>query len=160
MKTARDGDKVFFETTMPVEGQKGGMIFDVIIRDEKCYFIIPSMRAYMIVPGETMSEFMPGDIITEDVNTNLKYVSSGEVQYEGKTYLCDVYEGDGNTVKYYYADGELKRVENITDENNMTIMEIQNVSKNVDASRFNLPKNYMDMTRFFESGFDFSGLVG
>ena len=160
MKTSRDGDKVFFETTMPVEGQKGGMVFDVIIRDGKCYFVIPSMRAYMLVPGETMAEFMPGEIITEDVNSKLEYVSSAEVQYEGQTFICDVFEGDGSTVKYYYQDGELKRIENIMDENNMTIMEIHTVSKEVDNSRFNLPKNYMDMSRFFENGFDISGLAG
>lgn len=159
MKTARDGDKIFLETTMPAEGQKGGMVFDVVIRDNKCYFIIPSMKAYMIVPGETMSEFMPSDLITEDVNSNYTYVSTGEVEYNGQTYLCDVYEDGTSTVKYYYKDGEIKRIENVTDENNMTIMEIQNASKEVDNSRFNLPKNYMDMTRFFENGLDISGLV-
>ena len=59
-----------------------------------------------------------------------------------------------NTVKYYYKDGELKRVENILDENNMTIMEIKLVSKEVDESVFKVPRNYMDMTKFFEGEMD------
>lgn len=154
MKTARNGDKVYFETAMPVEGKEGAMPFNVIVRDGKCYFIIPLMRAYMIIPQEQMTEFMPGDIITEDINSNLTYESSGEVVYDGQTYVCDVYTGEGNTVKYYYKDGELKRVENILDENNMTIMEIKLVSKEVDESVFKVPKNYMDMTKFFEGEMD------
>ncbi len=158
LKAARDGDKVFFETAMPVDGQEGSMRFNVVVSDQKCYFIIPAMRAYMQVPAETMEEFVPGDIITEDVNSNLEYVSSGEVQYEGKTYICDVYNGEGFTVKYYYKDGELKRIENIVDENNMTIMEIQEVSKRVDNSKFKVPNNYMDMTKLLGENTDFSNL--
>ncbi len=158
LKASRDGDKVFFETAMPVDGQKGSMVFNVVVRDQKCYFIIPNMRAYMQVPAETMEEFVPGDIITEDVNSTLTYVSSGEVQYEGQTYICDVYNGEGYTVKYYYKDGELKRIENIDDENNMTIMEIQTVTKKVDNSKFKVPNNYMDMTKLLGENTDLSNL--
>lgn len=159
VKTIRDGDKVYFETSMPIEGQKGSMKFNIIVKDKQCYLIIPAMRAYMIIPAETMSEFIPSDIITEDENVDLEYVSSGEVDYNGQKYVCDVYKDGDTTIKYYYQDGELKRMESIMDENNMSIMEIQEISGNADSSKFDIPKNYMDMTKFLEGNFDPSNLA-
>lgn len=158
IKTVREGDKIYFETAMPVEGQQGAMKFNVIVKDKQCYLVIPAMRAYMIIPAETMSEFIPSEIITEDENVNLEYVSSGEVVYDNETYLCDVYKDGTTTIKYYYKDGELKRMESIVDENNMSIMEIQSVSAEADSSKFNIPKNYMDMTKFFEGELDLANL--
>ncbi|MBQ8014859.1 MAG: hypothetical protein IJ264_01580 [Clostridia bacterium] len=155
----RDGDQVYFKVIMPVDN-KGSMEFNCIIKNKQCYLIIPSMRAYLVVPAESMSEFIPSDLITESEN-NMKYLYTAEVDYEGESYMCDVYEDaqGGATVKYYYKDGELKRMENIVDETNSTIIEINEISSRVDSSKFKVPKNYIDMTKIMGSNFDFSSLT-
>lgn len=156
---AFDNDKLYFETAMPVDGQNGAMKLNVIIRDNKCYLIVPSMRAYMIIPVDSMGELIPTDIIESNEDVDLEYVSSGEVEYKGQKYICDVYKNGDTTIKRYYQNGELKRVETINDEDNMSIWEVKSISGEVDSSKFEIPKNYMDMTKLFENGVNFSGLA-
>lgn len=154
----RDGDQVYFKVIMPVD-EKGSMEFNCIIKNKQCYLIIPSMRAYLIVPADTVGEFIPSDIITES-ESNVKYISTAEVEYEGESYLCDIYEDpQGATVKYYYKDGELKRMENIVDETNSTIIEINEISSKVDKSKFKVPNNYIDMTKIMGGNFNFNSLT-
>ncbi len=154
----RDGDQLYFKVVMPVE-EKGSMEFNCIIKDKQCYLIVPSMRAYFKVPAETIGEFIPSDFITES-ETDIKYLYSAEVAYEGESYMCDIYEDpQGSTIKYYYKDGELKRMENIVDENNSTIIEINEISGNVDSSKFKVPSNYIDMTKIMGNNFDFNSLT-
>ncbi len=154
----RDGDKVYFKVVMPVD-DKGSMEFNCIIKDKQCYLIVPSMRAYLIVPAETVGEFIPSDFVTES-ETNVKYLYTAEVEHEGESYLCDVYEDpQGATIKYYYKDGELKRMENIVDEANTTIIEINEISAKVDSSKFKVPSNYIDMTKIMGSNFDLGSLT-
>ncbi len=147
MKASRDGNKVYIETAIPVEGQ-GSLKCNIIMRDDKCYFVLPAMRAYMAAPAESMGEIFTEDFFaTAEQETQGKYVSSAEVVLEGKTYICDIYEADGVTSKEYYLDGNLKRVEVINGED-ITIMQFNEVSDKVDKSLFKVPKNYMDMSRF------------
>lgn len=147
MKAVRDGDKVYIETALPVEEQ-GSLKCNIIMRDGKCYFIIPGMRAYMSAPAESLGEMFNSDLITgseEEIQGD--YVSSAEVEIDGKTYVCDIYEGNGATSKEYYLDGVLKRVEVIEGEN-ISIVQFNEVSDKVDSSLFKVPTNYMDMSRF------------
>lgn len=154
-----DNDKLYFETAMPVN-EGGAMKLNVILKDKNCYLVVPSMRAYMVIPAESLGEFVPTDILdTMEEESTLKYVSSAEVEYNGQTYICDVFEDENATVKRYYKDGELKRVETIQDENNMSIWEVNSISGNVDSSKFNVPKNYMDMTKMFTNGLSMEGLA-
>lgn len=147
MKASRDGDKVYIETAIPVEEQ-GSLKCNIIMRDGQCYFVIPGMRAYMAAPVESVGEMFNSDLVTgteEEMQGN--YVSSAEVEIDGKTYICDIYEADGVTSKEYYLDGDLKRLEIIEGEN-ITIMQFNEVSDKVDSSVFKVPTNYMDMSKF------------
>ncbi len=147
MKAVRDGDKVYIETALPVEEQ-GSLKCNIIMRDGKCYFVIPGMRAYMAAPVESVGEIFTEDFFaTAEAESQGKYVSSAEVEIDGKTYVCDIYEADGVTSKEYYLDGNLKRVE-VIDGEDITIMQFNEVSEKVDSSVFKLPTNYMDMSRF------------
>lgn len=147
MKASRDGDKVYIETAFPVEGQ-GSLKCNIIIRDNKCYFVLPAMRAYMAAPAESMGEIFTEDFFaTSEQETQGNYVSSAEVELEGKTYICDIYESNGSTSKEYYLDGNLKRVEFINDEDDITIIQFNEVSENVDKSVFKVPTHYLDVSR-------------
>ncbi len=155
MHVVRDGEKMYFETAMPVEGS-GSMKMAFLLRDKTCYLIVPGMRAYMTMPADELGKIFNKDMVESDVEAN--YISSNEVEINGKKYICDVYESEGTTVKYYYADNEIKRMEAIDPEGTTTIMEFNGVSDKVDSSKLKVPSGYIDMTKFM--GNDLSILSG
>lgn len=141
----RNGKQIYFEFVMPVEG-KGSMRINMLLADDgKCYLIFPAMRAYMSMPGESMNDLFDSGIVTEDTAASGTYVETLEVEINNKTYTCDVYEDNGVTIKYYYDKDNLKRIESISGENEITIVEINEISKKCDNSKFKLPK-YFDLT--------------
>ena len=153
----RDGDNLFLETAMPVDGSKGAMRLQFLILNGKAYTVIPQMRAYMEVPKETIDQMGLGDIVAEETKDNSEYVESGEVKINGKTYICDVYKSEDSTIKYYFLNGELKRIETISGENT-AIMEINNLSDKADKSKLVLPKGYLDLATIKE--FNLSEIYG
>lgn len=158
MKVIRDGEKMYFETAMPVNGE-GSMRMAFLLRDNSCYFIVPGMRAYMKMPADDLGELFNTNI-TEgfESDVNADYISSSEVDYNGKKYICDVYESEGSTIKYYYNDKEIKRMEATDPNGGITIMEFNEVSDKADASKFRVPSGYFDMTKLM--GQDFSSITG
>ena len=153
----RDGDNLFLETAMPVDGSKGAMRLQFLILNGKAYTVIPQMRAYMEVPKETIDQMGLGDIVAEETKDNSEYVESGEVKINGKTYICDVYKSEDSTIKYYFLNGELKRIETISGENT-AIMEINSLSDKADKSKLVLPKGYLDLATIKE--FNLSEIYG
>ncbi len=146
MKASRDGEKLYIETAIPVEGQ-GSLKCNIIMRDNQCYFVLPAMRAYMAAPVESMGEIFTEDFFaTAEQDSQSKYVSSAEVELEGKTYICDIYESNGTVTKEYYLNGDLKRLEVINGED-ITITQFNEVSDKVDKSVFKVPTHYMDISR-------------
>lgn len=145
----RDGDQLYIETVMPVEG-KGSMRLNMLITNEgKAYFIFPAMKAYMPMPGESVKGIFDTDFVTEDTAANGTYIESREVDVGGKKYTCDIYEDGEITIKYYYDNKELKRVETVSGED-VTIMEINEISKKSDKSKFKLPR-YFDLSTVMNS---------
>ncbi len=155
MHVVRDGDKMYFETAMPIDGE-GSMRMAFLVRDKKCYLIVPGMRAYMTMPAEELGNIFDTEMLEKDTEAN--YISSNEVEYNGKKYICDVYESEGSTVKYYYSKNEIKRMEATDPEGNTTIMEFNTVSDKTDSSKLRVPSGYIDMTKFI--GSDFAALSG
>ncbi len=154
----RNGQQVYFEAVMPVEG-KGSMRFNMLLADDgNCYIIFPAMRAYMTMPGEAVGDIFPNDIITEDTAASGTYIETREVKVDGKTYTCDVYEDGDIEIKYYYDADQLRRVETVSGED-VTIMEINEISDKCDTSKFKLPKNYFDLTTVMgSSNFDLESM--
>lgn len=151
MTIMRDGNNLYFETALPLKEGVGSTRVNMLFLDNTCYTIIPSMRAYLSIPKETAGEMIPADAFDiEGIEGN--YVSSGEVVFEGQTYVCDVYDTDGSTTKYYYLDGQLKRVETVNGEDS-SIIEFKKLTTDVDKSKFAVPKNYIDMSTVLGSDY-------
>lgn len=140
---ARNGNMYFLETTMPVN-DKGSTKCNFLLRDGNCYMILPTLRSYYSTPTDEAEDLGVDQIV--DAVEKGNYVSSGNVPLGGKIYDVDTFEAEGQTVKYYYYNGTLKRIETIMGEDT-TIMEFNYVSKNVDSSKFNIPVGYMDMSK-------------
>mgnify|MGYP003423986477 CR=1 FL=1 len=160
MKIMRNGDDLYMETAIPMEEGRGSARANILLLNGTCYLIIPSMRAYMTISKDVIGETIPEEAfsgIESEIEGN--YVSSGEVVYEGETYICDVYEKDGAVMKRYYQDGMLKREESINGED-ISILEYNEVSTSVDKSKFAAPKNYFDLTTTMNGNFNWSSVTG
>lgn len=152
LKTIRNGDKMYIETAMPVNGE-GSMRLAFLVRDDTCYAIIPGMRAYMQTPVEGIGEMLGntsfGEITDSDIEAT--YISSNEVEFNGKKYICDVYESEGSTMKYYYSGNEIKRIEATDPNGAVTIWEINEISDKADPAKLKVPSGYIDMTKFMNA---------
>lgn len=161
-----DGDKYYCEMTAPYES-KGTITFSALSNgDGKIYIILPSMRAYMQISSEEMGDVPLGDLLSDQMadienneNDTSVYVETREVEISGKKYSCDIYEDDDITVKYYFSEDSLKRIETIDGDGNITIMEINSISAEADSSKFKAPTHYFDMTSILTSGAALSGAV-
>ncbi len=159
-----DGNKYYAEMTAPYEN-KGYLTFGTLSNgDGKIYMIMPSMRAYMQVSAEEMGDVPLGDLLSDQManlenseNDTSVYVETREVEVNGKKYSCDIYEDEDITVKYYYSEDSLKRVETIDGDGNVTIMEINKITAEADSSKFKAPTNYFDMTSLITSGAAMAG---
>lgn len=101
------------------------------------------------MPGEAMNDIFNSDFVTEDTSASGTYVESREVVINGKTYTCDIYQDGDMITKNYYDNKELKRIESISGEE-IVIMEINEISKKSDKSKFKLPK-YFDLSTVMNS---------
>lgn len=158
----RDGEKLYMEMALPYE-DKGTMKIGVLnTGNGDLYFILPAMRAYMLMTKEELGDIPFGEMLEEELSSGevtSTYIESREVVYNGKTYMCDVYEDGDVTTKCYYNDKELKRIETVDADNNTTILEINTMSDKADNSKFKAPKGYLDLTPMLTSGEALSGMV-
>lgn len=147
MNIMRNGSNLYFETAVPLENGLGSTRVNILFLDDACYIIIPSMRAYMAIPKETAGDMIPSDAFSDLDNAEGEYVSSSEVEHDGQTYVCDIFESeDGVVTKNFYQNGQLKRVETVSGTTT-SIMEFTELSTSVDESKFSVPKNYFDMSQ-------------
>jgi len=161
-KIIKNEEAMYLETAIPQAGSLNTAIkAGILSNSENTYLLVPSVRAYLAADGLTLDEFLPVDEIYKDAGEELgeTYSHSGTVEYNGKTYVCDVYENDGATSKYYYDEkGNLVRIET-TDGTDTVIQEIKSISSDVDESKLVLPKNYLDFTSFNNGDIDVNALV-
>ncbi|MBQ6266282.1 MAG: hypothetical protein IJK64_00760 [Clostridia bacterium] len=145
----RSGDKYYYEMAYPVN-KLYSMTIAALVGDNAYYMIIPKMRAYMSVPKEQANEMLEdasGDSLFDSEmfnNPEGTYVGSGVVTLNGKSYTVDTYENDGATIRYFFENDQLKRIETI-DGDNTTIMELTSLTTTVDNSKFVLPSGYIDL---------------
>ncbi len=141
---SRNGNMFFMQTLMPIS-EKGSAESNFLLRDNKCYLIIPSMRCYYATEVEEVEDIFSAEVFDPN-SVESTFISRGEIVIDGVTYICDTYESNGQTVRYLYLNGTLKRIE-IIDGQDSTIMEIRYISRNITASNFEVPSGYLDMAK-------------
>ncbi len=143
----RSGNNAFIETAVPFE--EGKVVkANMIIKDGVTYCEMPSMKCYMIVDDMSIEDLASGTFDESGI-TSHKFVESGTVKLNGKTYTCDVFEVDGETAKYYYDSKEtLVRIEKIGKRESV-ITEIKSLKNSVDESKIRKPKG-IDITSLVE----------
>jgi len=138
------GKKKLVEATM-YNLMKLSLLYD----GSETYMIIPLMKGYIKMSADQaggyddMFSFGDSSFIDTD---NMKYIETTKVNYKGTEYLCETYESDGVTTKYYFKDSQLKRIESIEADGTTTIMENIEISPQVDDSVFKIPSGYKEIS--------------
>ena len=139
----RNGDGAYIETAVPFE--EGKVVkANMIIVNGVTYCEIPSLKCYMTVDDMTIEDLADGTFDSGSLSI-YDFVESGTVTLSGKSYICDVYMKDTDTVKYYYDSTEkLVRIEKIGKRDSV-ITEIKSMKNTADSSKIKKPKG-IDIT--------------
>ncbi len=159
----KNADGAYMEVSAPAEEYGGYVKSGMLIKNEKAYMVIPGMKSYIEI-GEgdlkSMGEMFDPEQYTGSADIEEKYVSSATVEIDGKTYSVDIYDMEGSTMKYFYAeDGSLTRMEE-TSEEGSTIIEFKTLSDKAETGKIKLPTGYINLTPLLQSGDGFSSLFG
>lgn len=146
----KNGSDAYIETKLPVSNGSA-LPMTILLKDKKCTIYMTSLKAYMEVPQDTYTSIVDEMELATSQESTATYVESGEVDVNGTTYDVDVYEDDGSTIKYYYLNDEIKRVEAIDSDGNISIIEYTQITMTADASKFTAPTGYLNMTNIMNS---------
>lgn len=129
---------------MHMVGVSDGQAVTMLLNKEGMYMIDDSTKQYLAFPiGE---ESLMGDMDWTQVG-GYEYVSSGKGELNGREYPYDEYKGtDGESAKIriYVSNGKVIAMESI-DGNESAVINVDSVSKTVDASVFKLPAGYSEL---------------
>ena len=146
----KNGSDAYIETKLPVSNGSA-LPMTILLKDKKCTIYMTSLKAYMEVPQDTYTSIVDEMELATSQESTATYVESGEVDVNGTTYDVDVYEDDGSTIKYYYLNDEIKRVEAIDSDGNISIIEYTQITMTADTSKFTAPTGYLNMTNIMDS---------
>lgn len=155
------GETLGFETGVPIkmymkgdnsamEFSYGGLKIRMVYAGDKIHMIFPVANAYYTVDAGTDNSQTSSSLINiwDSINPdNMNYTSTSKVTIKGTTYTCEEYSDSTNVNKFYFnSKKELKRIEIITAEGDVTIFKISECSAKVDDSIFDVPKGYTKLT--------------
>lgn len=135
----RNGADFCIEAEVPFEDGKA-VKARVINLNGTAYCAIPAMSVYYVVDdGEELDDFGAGTF-SDEMLKEYDFAETGTVTLNGKSYICDVYNYDGETHKYYFdSNNQLVRIEEIYSAKSYLIVEVKEMSSNVDTSKIKKP---------------------
>lgn len=163
IKVYVDGQKYAISTKMKT-GALTSVKADFLNDGKNVYLILPSLRCYINAGStqELMGDTEAVYAITDPTVMQGKgadYVKSATVVIDGKTYDVEEYKTESETLKYYYFNNDLKRIEDITEsDGTSTIIDLTVVKEGVPSNAFSVPAGYIDMTEVFNSG-SYEGII-
>ena len=136
----RNNNDFYIEAIVPYENGKG-VKASIVYIGGTTYCAVPSMKIfYKLASEEDIGEEFGTGTFSSEIMSKLVFVESGTVTINDKQYICDVYDMDGDTHKYYYdSNNTLVRIEEIYSENKYTILEIKSMSATPDTSKIKKP---------------------
>lgn len=137
---------IYMKTTL--EGMNCNMIYQ---KENDCvYVVMTDYRVYCKMPPDMMNELQMTSFGQTD---EVKSVTVYNASIDGMDCICESYESKtGDTSIYYFYNGDLVRLDQISSDGTVGIMNITKVSSSVDDSLFELPKAYVPINL---SNFDF-----
>ncbi len=154
------GNKSLIEMSLS-GGTLGKM--SVLSNDSGQFFLINALagllKGYIKVSDEEAGEYSDlFDFSSMSDTEDIEYVKTDKVVYKGVEYLCEEYRTESGTIRFFFSDGKLKRVEQVDNDGSRLIMENIEISTNFSESVFEIPKDYKEINENDLAGL--SGLLG
>lgn len=110
-------------------------------KKDSVYVVLSDYHVYCKMPSDTINDLDMSDFgDTSDV----KSVEVSDVTLGDRECRCEEYTlEDGSISSYYFYNGELVRLDQISSEGETSIVNITKISSAVDDSLFELPKGYI-----------------
>ena len=138
---AKNGN-ILIKTNM--DGMDCSMLY--LADKDKTYLLLDNYKKYCSVPQSmlgddfNMSSFNLMESFADEVSENA--IKTDNVEINGKTLVRESYTtADGSTMRYYFDNGVLVRLDNESDEGNVETY-ISKITNDVPDSTFSIPKNY------------------
>lgn len=145
-----EGNEREIEITLAVLDGMTAMIMDsdefettTLFRDEAIHLINHETRTIMIMPEGLPTEneeISPDDLGQYD----MVYVGSGREDFMGKDRKYEEYAVEDGSIKYYFDGDDLDGMKMVMGDN-ISIMEIEEMSNTVNESLFELPSGYQEI---------------
>lgn len=154
------GNKSLIELTMG-DSTLGKM--GILNNDSGNYFLISALagllKGYMKVPDDQTGDYdAMFNFSTFSDTSDMQYVKTTKVTYKGVEYICEEYRSEDATVKFYFNNGQLKRIEQVGDDGSKVFMENIQITASFSETVFNIPAGYKELNEEDLAGL--SGLFG
>ncbi len=121
--------------------------------------ILALLKGYVRIPADESGEFddmfnFSGFSDTSDMT----YVKTTKVTYKGVEYISEEYRSSDATIKFFFNEGKLKRIEQVGDDGSKVFMENIVITDKFNESIFNIPSGYKEISEKDLEGL--SGLLG
>ncbi len=152
---ATSGNNMYFGMNVNLLGMKMG--YAALQKDGKAYAIDTVSKKYCESDAATTDTSEVEDMMSTLVrDSNANYIQTSVVKSGGKTYICEEYETEMGTSKYYFdkSTEELKRIEHDNPEAK-TVLIVNKFVKNPSSSYFAVPSGYKKVSaEEFNSSFE------
>lgn len=102
---------------------------------------------YVPIPADQAGEYdAMFDFSGISDTSDMKYIKTTKVTYKGVEYICEEYRSSDSTIKFYFNQGKLKRIEQISDDGSKVFMENIEISDKFDEKVFNIPAGYKEIS--------------
>lgn len=137
IKAAVKNGNIYMKTQY--EGMDCTMIYQK--KKDSVYIVLSDYHVYCKMPSSMIEDLDLSDFVD---STDVKSVDVSEVNIGERECICESYElEDGSVSNYYFYNGELVRLDQISTDGESSIMNITGISSSVDNSLFELPKGYI-----------------
>lgn len=150
-KITHKNDMTAYQVWAPI-GDNGTMETRMFFGENAAYMILPMMKSYISVPKSVLDSAtlveIPDDMfdLQDDVKPVIGTVTLNGVDYEVLSYTSkDNASNKSHTIRYYFENDNLKRIEKKDDEA-LVMIAVNELSTKSDASLLSVPEGYQDIS--------------
>lgn len=112
----------------------------------KNYLVMTSLKKYVELSDEESVDYVGGILGDTSISSDADYVGTSKIKVGGINYVCEEFKShDGEKRRYYFCDGELKRIE-LDAGANTSIIEVNSIKGTVNNSAFSIPSDCKPMS--------------
>lgn len=131
-------------------GLGSGLAKMSVLNNEKGNYLLISilgvLKGYVPIPADQAGEYdAMFDFSGISDTSDMKYIKTTKVTYKGVEYISEEYRSSDSTIKFYFNQGKLKRIEQVNDDGSKVFMENIEITAKFDEKVFNIPAGYKEI---------------